>query len=517
MRYIVLILLMAAIALNAQVEYKTTYWSDYGKDTVVKTPYINKKKNGLQVAMHTATNQIVSKLNYKDDKKHGKQTWYHDNGNLKVTAPYLNGKVNGVQKSYTYKSGSLHTATNFKNGIRVGSEKEYYENGKLKSECTYKNGIQVGIKKGYYESGKLLLEQTFKDNKVVSLKVYYEDGNIKEETGYINNKIDGIQKYFHSNGKIQAKSYYKMGTLNKMETFDKNGLQTAKKIIKNGKIEKIIEYVNGKPLVNNNVLYSIREGGTITQTRGKATEKTFYDENGQVVAVYNYYRGKLNTCREYEDGQEKEKYSINNGIIVGHTYKKRYDDSMVKNHIIDITYPNGDLVSIIKALDRKSGKMITSQIRIFNNKNQELASYTYADNGKLSDISVLNIESNSLQDGYRIKNNILIEHRSNMKEIKNGYLNSVKILDEKTGKMSTVFEEKINRKGKTFSVIRHFQENPSVLEYTFSGTFQNDGETYLRRIKDAYYISGQKRFHEEKDVLNNKTTKQEWDEKGTLL
>lgn len=58
-----------------------------------------------------------------------------------------------------------------------GIEKEYYENGKVKEETPYENGKINGIRKEYYENGQLKSEALYYDDKLMnSSRYYYKNG-----------------------------------------------------------------------------------------------------------------------------------------------------------------------------------------------------------------------------------------------------------------------------------------------------------------------------------------------------
>lgn len=81
-------------------------------------------------------------INYADEGMtfmEGKQTFYHENGNVSTVLYYYNNKPNGPIETY-YPSGNLESKAKYEYGLLNGDAISYFENGKIKSVSKYKNG-----------------------------------------------------------------------------------------------------------------------------------------------------------------------------------------------------------------------------------------------------------------------------------------------------------------------------------------------------------------------------------------
>jgi len=490
----------------------------------------NNKKQGLETIKSIKTGKILKTNHWKNGKLHGVQTSYFDNGKIEKTVKYVDGKKSGVEKSY-YQSGAIKSEKNYLKGKDDGAQKSYYENGRLEHEVSYRNDKAVGISKQYYENGKLSRTYEYKSG---IEKNYYKNGKLQEESVHVNNKLDGIQVNYYENGE-QNKRHYKNGVIIKDELYDAKGVKKLEKIFKNGKVDKIVEFSkDGKKLQNNKLTYKLREGGKITKEDRNGVEKTFYDKNGKIVAVYNESKrryGTFLTCKEFKNGILEEIYNFNNEVLRHHTRSQKYTNSIFKNTPfskifpqMNRTYPNAVRAYISESFDDKSNSMVTKVITI-NDGSQDFYGKSIARFDNYPEEKKINVNEWLQRDGkeenhsFYFESEKLVRHDYKKYASNGDYIEITELLDRDTGKMVVQSERKKRADNMmTYSIVETFKEKPTVIKYTFSGTFKSDNKRkYLTHVKDAYYMNGQKKYHEEKDYLTNKTVKQEWDEKGKLL
>lgn len=94
--------------------------------------------------------KIRSLREYLDDKCHGINKGWYENGQLEYEWPYQSGKEHGICK-------------------------RWYENGKLECEWLYQNGERYGICKGWHENGQLSYEKYWLHGKQVSKEEYINE------------------------------------------------------------------------------------------------------------------------------------------------------------------------------------------------------------------------------------------------------------------------------------------------------------------------------------------------------
>ena len=83
---------------------------------------------------------------------------------------YKNGKRHGFYK-YFHKNGQLMFRGSYTNGILQGAFEEFYENGQLQETGDYKNGKQHGSWEFFEEDGNLVSRTIFKNDQVVEFEL----------------------------------------------------------------------------------------------------------------------------------------------------------------------------------------------------------------------------------------------------------------------------------------------------------------------------------------------------------
>ena len=93
---------------------------------------------------------------YRSDKKHGKETFYHDNGVFQAECEWVNGLQNGEVISYD-KNGNKVKQSFLVDGNYHGTQKEWWPNGELKADRIMKND-KIVSEKEYDSNGKILIK-----------------------------------------------------------------------------------------------------------------------------------------------------------------------------------------------------------------------------------------------------------------------------------------------------------------------------------------------------------------------
>ncbi len=135
------------------------YYSQSGY-IISKGQLVNRKREGKWLHFHKNSSKILTEEYFKDDKLHGLQTTYYDNGHIAETTEYVDGKKQGKQLVYSVKDILIKEFT-YENGVLEGVNKFYTGRGILSIEGNYHNDKKTGVWK-YYENGKLVNEKTYK-------------------------------------------------------------------------------------------------------------------------------------------------------------------------------------------------------------------------------------------------------------------------------------------------------------------------------------------------------------------
>lgn len=215
---------------------------------------------------------------YNMDEKHGKWTYYNEQGVVDYTENYNNGRLNGPGKMYN-EDGSPDKEYTYNENRLDGEYKLYGDKGMLIAVFNYNLGELVSYS---YEdaTGKLVPAIPFKVG-TTAMVAYYKNGTKSAEINYEDGAVNGIRNLYFSNGKPYVtgncllgydhgakKVYYPNGQLEKEENYyydELNGL--VKTYWENGKIKSEENWYKGE--------------------RHGITKK--YDNNGNLQQTLNYY------------------------------------------------------------------------------------------------------------------------------------------------------------------------------------------------------------------------------------
>jgi antitoxin component YwqK of YwqJK toxin-antitoxin module len=100
---------------------------------------------------------VVSEQPFKDNKIHGTQKGYYDDGKLRQTVEFANARRNGMTTLY-YETGQKHSETPYKDGKEDGIKRIYRKDGELAQETPYSNGIPVPPLKEYDDKSNLIVQ-----------------------------------------------------------------------------------------------------------------------------------------------------------------------------------------------------------------------------------------------------------------------------------------------------------------------------------------------------------------------
>ncbi|HAW59628.1 MAG TPA: hypothetical protein DCX03_11590 [Bacteroidales bacterium] len=151
--------------------------------------------------------QLMSEIEMKGDKKHGKAIYYYPNGVIQQEMTYKNGKPDGV--SFRFNSmGGLEMEENYQEGLRNGYVRQYVANKKKVMEAFYVNDTLHGDYFEWHENGMpKITGHYFKGLMDGKWEFYDENGYQLGEANFI--KGDGIQKSWYPNGQVQRIIQYK--------------------------------------------------------------------------------------------------------------------------------------------------------------------------------------------------------------------------------------------------------------------------------------------------------------------
>ena len=174
---------------------------------------------------------------YRNNKKHGKSLYWHNNGNQKGELNYKDGKLYGTQKEWR-SNGKLHFISTYKDGKKNGLETNYFFDGQKQNEGKYKDGNQAGLWSGWYNNGQLHFTSTYKDGNQDGLYTEWYSHRWKHGEGnYKDGKQEGLWTWWYKDGNIDKEEKYDSGY--KIEetiyTYFKSGKKESKGSLTEGK------------------------------------------------------------------------------------------------------------------------------------------------------------------------------------------------------------------------------------------------------------------------------------------
>lgn len=166
----------------------------YKNDSVAaKGKYVNQKKSGTWEMYSYYTQDLVKRVNFKDDKKHGREYVFYEDSTVCEIIEYKKGEKDGVWQEF-FTDGVKNTMAHYKNGKLHGKYISYYPNGMKQTEGEYINGEKEGVWHYYQKDG------TKKHD------VEWENGvpdNYEKVMEYQENKLEEMEK---NAGKIEEPS-----------------------------------------------------------------------------------------------------------------------------------------------------------------------------------------------------------------------------------------------------------------------------------------------------------------------
>ena len=195
----------------------TTYFQERG--SLLYLPNQSEPYSGENLCIHkNSSGQYFLKGKIKNGKRHGKMTFWDENGLIQGELNWKDGvAVGDTIYEYYYSTDQIKSVENnklvIKDGIQSymkdGKWTEWYENGQIESESNWKDGKEYGKQTWWDENGQIRLEINWKDGKS-NQTGWYENGQ-KEFQANLNKNNDGEVTFWHESGQIKSKATYKDG------------------------------------------------------------------------------------------------------------------------------------------------------------------------------------------------------------------------------------------------------------------------------------------------------------------
>lgn len=148
-----IVAIMMAMALTGGMVYAQQY-------SVKDGIYFDNEGHPLSGVHKETTDNGAAEFTFNNGEKHGKATYYFENGAVKETGSFADGYKTGEWQQF-HADGSKASVGEFKNGKKSGQWKVWDANGNLRFDMSYDNGKKSGTWLMYDESGALSMERSY--------------------------------------------------------------------------------------------------------------------------------------------------------------------------------------------------------------------------------------------------------------------------------------------------------------------------------------------------------------------
>lgn len=291
----------------------------------------NDQRNGLFYDLDPETGDTVRIVEFRNNLREGKALSYYPSGMLSQESTFSNNQLEGSVISY-YEDGKVRDRTTFKNNKPEGLSEAYFPNGNPKTKFNFLAGQYHGPYEEFDENGQLVFSTNYSRGVIDGKEMqYFPDGKVKAVREFRSGELNGSYELNYPNGKPERRGIYKNGSPEgemieyfqdgsiRMKAIYQKGIPTLpivyfhpngsvrQRITYNGQGDKVLEenYFPNEQLISSvRFLNELEEG-----------EVKIFRDNGNLLEIRNYSKGKLNGIRELygESGEVIETELWENG------------------------------------------------------------------------------------------------------------------------------------------------------------------------------------------------------------
>ena len=126
----------------------------------------------------------ITEGTYKGKQKIGK--WVYFQNEIKIKEEdYSNDKLHGYQITY-FDNGQIYDKKKFKDGVQIGVWEKYHKNGKASLKAFLVNGLMDGPVLRYYKSGLIEVKGQYKNDSKEGKWTFYSEDGLTDEIEYKN-------------------------------------------------------------------------------------------------------------------------------------------------------------------------------------------------------------------------------------------------------------------------------------------------------------------------------------------
>lgn len=153
--------------------------------------------------------KVKSEGSYKDGKREGRWSFFHNNSQTEQVGEYVKGKPSGEWKKF-FIDGKLQRNEFYENGKENGIMTEYSQDSVIIAQGNYVDGKKDGLWK--FNNGEYRGEGKFAEDKEEgNWKQFNANGKLAFEGDFVEGQENGEHKYFYEDGKPKETRLYRLG------------------------------------------------------------------------------------------------------------------------------------------------------------------------------------------------------------------------------------------------------------------------------------------------------------------
>lgn len=163
--------------------------------------YAHGQRNGEAVYWERIGDSVYRQVMgvYRESRRHGTWTWYHEGGEVAAVQEYREGRLHGSARRYQ-SDGTLVEDLHFRDGRRHGDQREYHPDGTLAATGHYRNGLRQGEHRRFHPDGTLAETGYFRDGlRHGEQRRYFPDGRLHQLVPWDDGLIHGALKVWYEN------------------------------------------------------------------------------------------------------------------------------------------------------------------------------------------------------------------------------------------------------------------------------------------------------------------------------
>lgn len=207
----------------------------------VDTNFKQGKKHGKNTE-YDYKGRKLSEVNFVDGKADGKYTAFHQNGKIQRHGKFDNGKLIGKWEYFNFK-GEIIKYEHYKNGQKHGKTwvKVYRMQKESELVENYKDDKRFGHSQEKEIDGNLIWEREYADDITYSEKKYHPNGKLGQQKKMVDGKLEGDFITYNQDGIMVDKKEFVKDFLIKHITYYENGRKDEERNYKNGKFQGVYE------------------------------------------------------------------------------------------------------------------------------------------------------------------------------------------------------------------------------------------------------------------------------------